>query len=904
MSNGTLKTPNSFDENSIETDIGARLVALRTRRDRHTNDANSMSSASLLAQASGGGDDFLLASLVESGFITGSIKTVLERGKQDAFQESLDRFLEKQREEIQTLCSDNYEEFLKSVSHLKKVREDAKLLRERIEDLNKQVQDAGKLALEKGKTLLTFRTIGENVQSANDTIEMCRYVSSLSAKANQQINEQKYYPALITLDELEKSIRNVHRFEFAQFLEKQIPKFKSKIKLCVERDFNLWLEDVRNKSEKIGNLMLLWNQQLEKSSNPLKLNQQYQQYGFDPETKSEASVFEIVGLKFAAVYTCKHIFETMYCYEQFKGIHYKRNRDMQLRHELDNIPTPSLSSIDLDNLRKWLERILGFFAVENAILHSTSSLLSNVEINSMWEKSRLQILSVLDMFLLKERNHNLFLDIKKCVANFCFTVLRQLNLDVAPIIDVLVAYRIQFCEILKNDAREKFGYQIFKLEPYACYEINKNYPSSIVVDVEDPHSVELSPQEVNVTERQKELEQFDLVSANMHLKNKSEKSKILPFSWTLLVITRVVNKFVQEFNSYRELILSPSSHCDEVKSGIVELLSFANECMGGIFDANARQENTLTQSAQIVVNLQYLLYRIIPYFDRLYRQDVIRESVDPTNRQVVYLTALYNQIQATLQRGETILLKTVMNKCSSILEVSKTQVDWAPVLQNGSSPQEIKKQPNEPYPYVIELVKYLKQVDEIIKYVSFERRENMFFQIFQFITQFLMDMITSTRYNEGIPRVLNMLSIRTLQQDIKYIIDNLIKPIPVMTQGQHSFTSLVSLVDFLITTNVRETLLVDEKALKLLQDAANDDTIDIDQFGTSSINQQTSQELVNEFCKKYNIANTSLDRVKQLSAVLNKMGLYQIEILKETAENARQSRKKNKKKKFLFGIRK
>jgi hypothetical protein len=908
----------SLDENSVAADIGSRLAAMRSRRDRSSHDAN-MSNTSLLAQTGGSGDDFLLASLVESGFITGSIKTVLERGKQNAFQESLDRFLEKQRQEIQTLCSDNYEEFLKSVSHLKKVRDDAQLLRKKVEDLNKQVQDAGKVALDRGKTLLTFRTIGENVQSASDTVEMCRYVSSLSAKANQQINEQKYYPALITLDELEKSIRNVHRFEFAQFLEKHIPKFKTKIRQCVERDFNDWLVEAKTKSEQIGKLMLEWNEQQEKEPNPLRLNQQYQQYVIHPKTKQSASVFEIVDLKFAPVYTCKHIFETMYLYEQFRGVHYKRNRDIQLRHELDHFPSPSMSSNqDLTNLRTWLERVLGFFAVENAVLHSTSSLLSNVEINSMWERSRLQILTVLSMYFAKERSHKTFLDIKKLVANFCFTILRQLNLDVAPIIEMLVAQRTEFFKILTNDARERCGIQIYKLEPYECYEITKSYPTNFFIEDEEGNtSGSTSPQEVNVPERNRELEQFDLADASMHVNNnvksktKQPDKRVLPFSWTLLVCARATERFVTEFIGYRDLILSPSSYCDEVKNGIVELLSFANACMGSVFDAIApqasQQEDSLSQCAQLVVNLQYMLDRIIPYFDRLYRKLVIHETIrqDEEPRRVLYLTVLFNQVHATLQRGETTILKAITNRCGVILEKSKSVVDWAPVLQNVVATQDQNKKSNttEPHEFIVEIVDYLKRVDDILKYISFDRRsDNLFFQTFQFIAQYLTDLVTSTRYDEGIPRSLNMISIRNMQRDLRYIMDNLVKQIPAMNKGQHSFTSLIALIDFLIDENVREMSFIDEKALKMLQDAVNDDTIDLDQLGLQSINQQSVQELTTEFCKKYNIANVNSDRVRHFGSFFNMFVYQKIEIIKETANNARASRKKSKKKNFLFGI--
>jgi hypothetical protein len=736
---------------------------------------------------------------------------------------------------------------------------------------------------------------------------MCRYVSSLSAKANQQINEQKYYPALITLDELEKSIRNVHRFEFAQFLERHIPKFKTKIRQCVERDFNDWLVEAKTKSEKIGNLMLEWNEQQEREPNPLRLNQQYQQYVIDPKTKKTASVFEIVELKFAPVYTCKHIFETMYMYEQFKGVNYKRNREIQLRHELDHFPSPSLSSHgDLSSLRNWLEKLLGFFAVENAILHSTSSLLSNVEINSLWERSRLEILTVISMYFNKERSYKVFLEIKQLVANFCFTVARQLNLDVAPIIEILVTQREEFYKILTNDAQERCGIQIYKLETYEPYDVTKAYQTHYLPDDTAPTSGSLSPQTVNVQERISELEQFDLSDTQMHLQKKNKNEKVLPFSWTLIVCARSTYRFVNEYLAYREHIISPSSYCDELKSGIVELLTFANVCMGTVFESSKPQlqgeEDILKEWSQWVVNLQYMYDRIVPYFDRLYRTRVIHEQVPENDKSVVYLTALKNQVHATLQRGETAILKVITNKCTTILEKSKAN-NWAPVPVNTGVNDKKITSPTEAHDFMIELVSYLKRVDEKVKYISYDTRENtIFFQTFQFIAQYLTDLATSTRIEEGLPRGLNMISVRHLQIDLRYLMDNLIKQVPVMSKGQHSFASLIGLIDFLLAEGVREMALVDEKAIKLLQDAVNDDNIDLEQLGLSSINQKAVQDLLNTFCTQNNIANVNSDRVKHLQAILHKIGLHQVEILKETAANARASRKKSKKKNFLFGL--
>ena len=218
--------------------------------------ANSVSNR-LLTRAHMG-DDFLLASLMESGFIVGSIKTVFERGKQQSFQSSIDKFNERLRREIQAICGDNYEHFLRSVNQLKIVRTEAKVLNAKITEVNDEIQTAGKLALEKGKELLSYRRVSENISSCMKLMEQCRFASSLCKKVIDLKESKKFYAALVSLGQLEHELKSQRYadFEFVRFFERSIADQRMQIRILVETEFNDWLQQSKNTAQQIGMLMM------------------------------------------------------------------------------------------------------------------------------------------------------------------------------------------------------------------------------------------------------------------------------------------------------------------------------------------------------------------------------------------------------------------------------------------------------------------------------------------------------------------------------------------------------------------------------------------------------------------------------------------------------------------------
>jgi len=776
---------------SSPAQMKATLIQQQQQLQQQPHARHNSNSSNLLLGI--GGDDFILASLVESGFITGTIKTVFERGKQESFHSNLDRFIDRQKTEIQHLCNENYEEFLKSVSQLKSVRSDANILRSKIVELDQKVQEAGKSALESGKKLLMLRTVGENIEGAMELMETCRYVSSLAAKSNRQIQDGKFYGALVTLDELEKLIRSVHEFEFAQFMERLIPKFKLRIKSSVEKSFNVWLSHAKNHSQNIGQRMMSHFDRLREEPSTTEMTMDndklIQKYMLNEPTIHIQDVFDDFSFELTPVYTCKHIFETMKL-DTFKG-YYKRNREIQLDYELGSA---SSDAKDCSTLKEWLEKMVGFFTIEDAVLHTTSELLSNVEINAMWEKARLTVISRVDILFAQYSDYtgdvsnlNTFLELKHIITMFCYTMSKgPLRHDVSPILEIVAKNRSIFHkDLMIPHSYKLIEERITKNEEYTPIVFSSGTDSD---DYKQCMKYGLIPKP------------DDKSSNAVYLRGQPKASNArptVPFSKTVLIICMILDKFIANYNLYCQHVLSKSSYYSDLKSGIYDLLEFIHQSIEKLFRSYLNMSDIKSDSsdlrraaqyAQVVVNVQYIMEYVLPYFAVL-----IGGKMD----------SLLIHYQQSKERGEDLILKAVLAKVGSILDQCHTSVDWAPFMatssNDGTSASLSVEQVIE-HQFVLDIVQYLQSTTMVMQYIAKEKREYIMFKAFDSIAHDFTDQILT--YPDPV-RELNNFSINVLLKDVEYLL-RFIKNEVRIEKCQFCFSDIKVLLEFLVKTDINE----------------------------------------------------------------------------------------------------
>ncbi|KAF2289076.1 hypothetical protein GH714_026400 [Hevea brasiliensis] len=181
-----------------------------------------------------GGEVLVLATLIGNG---DDLKIVVR--KKDA--------------EIEGLCKSHYEEFILAVDELRGVLVDAEELKSELASDNFRLQEVGSALLIKLEELLESYSIKKNVTEAIKMSKICLQALELCAKCNNHMSEGQFFPALKTMDLIEKNyLLNIPVKTLRMTIEKTIPVIKSHIQKKVTSQFNEWLVHVRSSAKNIG----------------------------------------------------------------------------------------------------------------------------------------------------------------------------------------------------------------------------------------------------------------------------------------------------------------------------------------------------------------------------------------------------------------------------------------------------------------------------------------------------------------------------------------------------------------------------------------------------------------------------------------------------------------------------
>ncbi len=124
------------------------------------------------------------------------IKQIHTNRQQDAYLRTVKGLIESKDAEIETICGDNYQEFISSVSTLFSIKSYTTNLRDTITLLDQSVAQVGRGLVEKKKALLQSKKTAANLDEAIDTLQACLRVLDVVHRVGEMINEGKYWSAL------------------------------------------------------------------------------------------------------------------------------------------------------------------------------------------------------------------------------------------------------------------------------------------------------------------------------------------------------------------------------------------------------------------------------------------------------------------------------------------------------------------------------------------------------------------------------------------------------------------------------------------------------------------------------------------------------------------------------------
>uniref|UniRef100_A0A8P0TR90 Exocyst complex component n=2 Tax=Canis lupus familiaris TaxID=9615 RepID=A0A8P0TR90_CANLF len=330
------------------------------------------------------------------------------------FMEKLDACIRNHDKEIEKMCNFHHQGFVDAITELLKVRTDAEKLKVQVTDTNRRFQDAGKEVIIQTEDIIRCRIQQRNITTVVEKLQLCLPVLEMYSKLKEQMTAKRYYSALKTMEQLENVyFPRVSQYRFCQLMIENLPKLREDIKEISMSDLKDFLESIRKHSDKIGETAM----------------------------KQILTVQDLVD--FSPVYRCLHIYSVLGDEETFEN-YYRKQRKKQARLVLQ--PQSNMHET-VDGYRRYFTQIVGFFVVEDHILHVTQGLVTRAYTDELWNMALSKIIAVLRAHSSYCTDPDLVLELKNLIVIFADT-LQGYGFPVNRLFDLLFEIRDQYNETL------------------------------------------------------------------------------------------------------------------------------------------------------------------------------------------------------------------------------------------------------------------------------------------------------------------------------------------------------------------------------------------------------------------------------------------------------------------------
>uniref|UniRef100_A0AAZ3RVF1 Exocyst complex component n=1 Tax=Oncorhynchus tshawytscha TaxID=74940 RepID=A0AAZ3RVF1_ONCTS len=427
------------------------------------------------------------------------------------FMEKLEVRIRNHDREIEKMCNFHHQGFVDAITELLKVRADAEKLMGQVTDTNRRLQDAGREVTAQTEEVIRCRIQQRNMTTTVERLQLCIPVLEMYSKLKEQLESKRYYAALKTMEQLEKVyIPRVSRYRFCQIMAENLPKLREDIKDISMSDLKDFLESIRKHSDKIGETAMKQAQQhrtfnivVQKHDSgmgytkpvyslngrtPTQHNGLAAEEGVDqPEEEGVLTAQDLVD--FSPVYRCLHIYTVLGDRETFEN-YYRKQRKKQARLVLQ--PQSNMQET-VEGYRRYFNQIVGFFLVEDHVLHSTQGLLTRAFTDELWNMALSKITAVLRTHSSYCSDPDLVLQLKNLIVIFADT-LQGYGYPVNRLFDLLFEIRDQYNETLLKKWALVFR-EIFELDNYSPIPVETEEEYKSVVSRFPFHDAEIEKQD-------------------------------------------------------------------------------------------------------------------------------------------------------------------------------------------------------------------------------------------------------------------------------------------------------------------------------------------------------------------------------------------------------------------------
>uniref|UniRef100_A0AAR2KCR4 Exocyst complex component n=1 Tax=Pygocentrus nattereri TaxID=42514 RepID=A0AAR2KCR4_PYGNA len=370
-----------------------------------------------------------------------TLRSVYDGQEHGLFMEKLEGRIRNHDREIEKMCNHHFQGFVDSITELLKVRGEAQKLKVKFVHLQ---------LLTTMDELKQCRLQQRNIATTIDKLTHC-----LPGVAPTAL----YYPALCTLEQLEHTcLPKAGGYRFCAIMAENIPVLRTHIRDVSMSDLKDFLESIRKHSDKIGETAM---KQVVTTLNtegkkPIMLSCR----GF-----FVSSCLFVPGAQdlvdFSPVYRCLHIYTVLGARDTFEN-YYRKQRRKQARLVLQ--PHSNMHET-LEGYRRYFNQIVGFFVVEDHILHTTQGLVNRAYVEELWELALSKTIAALRTHSSYCTDPDLILDLKNLIVLFADTLLGY-GFPVNQLFDMLLEMRDQYGEILLKKWNQSFR-QIIDQDNYS-----------------------------------------------------------------------------------------------------------------------------------------------------------------------------------------------------------------------------------------------------------------------------------------------------------------------------------------------------------------------------------------------------------------------------------------------------
>uniref|UniRef100_A0A8C9SAE1 Exocyst complex component n=1 Tax=Scleropages formosus TaxID=113540 RepID=A0A8C9SAE1_SCLFO len=386
-------------------------------------------------------------------------RSVYDGQEHGLFMDKLEGRIRNHDREIEKMCNHHFQGFVDSITELLKVRGEAQKLK----------------VCTMGHDCSRWCRLQQcNIAATIDKLSHCLPGTLWEGAGHQhECLNPRYYPALRTLEQLEHTcLPRASHYRFCTIMAENILVLRTQIRDIAMSDLKDFLESIRKHSDKIGETAMK-QAQLQRTLDSALSHQQrtglsrrprkeagqsteVNGQGGSPVSEQDSGILDVEDeeeeeelpgaqdlVDFSPVYRCLHIYTVLGARDTFES-YYRKQRRKQARLVLQ--PHSNMHET-LDGYRMFFNHIVGFFVVEDHVLHTTRGLVNRAYVEELWELALSKTIAALRTHSSYCTDPDLVLDLKNLIVLFADT-LQGYGFLVNQLFDMLLEMREQYGEIL------------------------------------------------------------------------------------------------------------------------------------------------------------------------------------------------------------------------------------------------------------------------------------------------------------------------------------------------------------------------------------------------------------------------------------------------------------------------